>query len=259
MTIPVDPDWWKTMFDEVYLLTDARSVCDDEVTRREVDLLVDLIPISPDHRVLDLCGGHGRHSVELRVRGIRHCVLVDYSQFLLEHAKRRSESCDCHVDCILADARNTGFLSETFDHVLIMGNSLGYLSDTDADKEILAESSRLLRTGGWLLVDLTDGEVVAKRFNPQAWHEIGSEVVVCRQREMSEGTISVRELVLSKTRGLIRDRTYSIRIYDSQAVGALFSQAGFKDVRIITDFSPHPTKGDYGCMNCRMIAIGRKG
>jgi hypothetical protein len=26
MSIKVDPDWWKTLFDEVYLLTDARSV-----------------------------------------------------------------------------------------------------------------------------------------------------------------------------------------------------------------------------------------
>ena len=32
MTIEVDPDWWKTLFDEVYLLTDARSVDDARVT-----------------------------------------------------------------------------------------------------------------------------------------------------------------------------------------------------------------------------------
>jgi D-alanine-D-alanine ligase len=39
MSIKVDPDWWKTLFDEVYLLTDARSVCDARITRREVDLI----------------------------------------------------------------------------------------------------------------------------------------------------------------------------------------------------------------------------
>ena len=42
MTIIVDPDWWKTLFDDVYLLTDARSVCDLALTRREVDLIMDL-------------------------------------------------------------------------------------------------------------------------------------------------------------------------------------------------------------------------
>ncbi len=70
MTIQVDPDWWKTLFDDIYLLTDARSVCDEEITRREVDLICELLPIRPDHKILDLCGGHGRHSLELAARGI---------------------------------------------------------------------------------------------------------------------------------------------------------------------------------------------
>ena len=68
MSFEVDPDWWKDLFDEVYLTTDARSVCDDEVTRKEIDLLQELIPLSPDQEILDLCGGHGRHSRELALR-----------------------------------------------------------------------------------------------------------------------------------------------------------------------------------------------
>jgi D-alanine-D-alanine ligase len=44
MSIKADPDWWKTMFDDVYLLTDARSVCDEDITRREVDLICELLP-----------------------------------------------------------------------------------------------------------------------------------------------------------------------------------------------------------------------
>ena len=86
MTIQVDPEWWKTLFDEIYLITDARSVCDEEITRREVDLICELLPISPGHKVLDLCGGHGRHSLELAARGMGQCTLVDYSCHLIEQA-----------------------------------------------------------------------------------------------------------------------------------------------------------------------------
>ena len=39
MAIVVDPDWWKKLFDEVYLITDARSVCDKVLTCREVDVI----------------------------------------------------------------------------------------------------------------------------------------------------------------------------------------------------------------------------
>lgn len=38
-----NPDWWKTIFDEIYLITDARTVCDDELTCREVDFLEEVL------------------------------------------------------------------------------------------------------------------------------------------------------------------------------------------------------------------------
>ena len=45
MAIEVDPDWWKTLFDDVYLLTDARSVGDESLTRLEVDVVCELLPM----------------------------------------------------------------------------------------------------------------------------------------------------------------------------------------------------------------------
>ena len=37
--IRVDCDWWKTLFDDVYLLTDAKIVCNPPLTKREVDVV----------------------------------------------------------------------------------------------------------------------------------------------------------------------------------------------------------------------------
>lgn len=183
MSIEVDPDWWKTLFDEIYLLTDARSVC---------------------------------------------------------------------------DARKIELLSETYDRVLIMGNSLGYIQQPKADSEILSEAHRVLRSGGRLLVDVTDGGVVKKSFNPNAWHEIGEDTVVCRQREIQGNIISAREMVINKHDGLIRDRTYAVRRYELQTLEALLQTAGFNHIKIHTNFSPHHSEGDYGFMNRRMFAVGRK-
>ena len=258
MSMKADPDWWKNMFDDVYLLTDARSVCDEEITRREVDLVCGLLPMNSGHRILDLCGGHGRHSLELCARGFTGCTLLDYSEFLINHARRRAAECDYSMACIRANATTTGLCSESFDHVIIMGNSLGYVSETKADREILAEAKRVLRPGGWLLVDATDGAAVKDSFNPIAWHEIGADTVVCRQRRLEGNTLYAREMVLSKEKGLIRDCTYGIRLYDAQTVNALLEDAGFRRVEVHTDFSPHRYEGDYGFMNHRMIAAGQK-
>ena len=258
MSMKVDPDWWKTMFNEVYLLTDARSVCDEDITRREVDLICELLPIRPGNRILDLCGGHGRHSLELCARGFAWCTLLDYSRYLIDYARTRSAGCNYHMDFVQADARSTGLPPKNFDHVLIMGNSLGYIPEPAADKQIIAEANRVLRPGGWLLIDVTNGTAVRDSFNPTAWHEIGTDIVVCRQRKMEEDTVYAREIVFSKEKGLIRDCTYSIRLYESQTIGALLEQAGFRQVNVHTDFSPHLRRGDYGFMNRRMLAAGQK-
>lgn len=257
MSITVDPDWWKTLFDEVYLITDARSVCNEDITRLEVDVICELLPIRSESKILDLCGGHGRHSLELCARGFSCCTLLDYSQVLIDYAKARAAECSLSIEAVQSDARSTGFPDESFDHVLIMGNSLGYIKGP-ADSQIMSEAYRLLRPGGWFLADVTDGNAIKRDFNPEAWHEINDHTVVCRKRELKGDTIHAREMVLNKQKGFIRDQTYSIRLYGSQTLASLLEEAGFQQVTVRTGFSPHGSKGDYGFMNNRMLATGRK-
>ncbi len=258
MAIEVDPDWWKSLFDDIYLMTDARSVCDDNLTRLEVDVVCELLPINPSHKILDLCGGHGRHTLELCRRGFKSCTLLDFSPSLIDIARKRSETQDCQIELICADARQIDLPPARFDHVLVMGNSLGYVQEPNADGRILSEAYRLLRPGGWLLVDVVDGTAAKQNFAPNAWHEIGEDIVVCRERELTLESIRARELVLSKLDGLIRDRTYAIRLYDSYRLAELLEHAGFDRVGIHTDFSPHRFEGDYGFMNRRMLGVGQK-
>jgi len=258
MSIEVNPDWWKTMFDATYLLTDARSVCDNHLTSREVNVICDLLPIDKNHTILDMCGGHGRHSMELCARGYTHCTLLDYSDYLLDCAAETAGKNNYPITFVQGDARNTDFSSESFDHVIIMGNSLGYVGGELADYKILKEGFRILRFGGWMLVDVSNGAEVKESFNPYAWHEIGEDTVVCRQRVISGDTIKAREMVISKGKGLIRDRTYSMRIYDAESLKTLFQKVGYTDISVYTGFSRRESDKDYGFMNRRMIVMGRK-
>ncbi|MFH1625966.1 MAG: class I SAM-dependent methyltransferase [Pseudomonadota bacterium] len=258
MTIKVDPEWWKTLFDEVYLLTDARSVCDHELTGREVDVICDLLPIRTEDRILDLCGGHGRHSFALCGRGYKNCTVLDYSSYLINRGKECASNSGHFIGFVQGDVRSMGFGSDAFHHVLIMGNSLGYILDPDADRSILTEAYRILRRRGWLLIDVADGASARAHFNPSAWHEIGPDIVVCREREMNGDTIRSREVVISKTRGLIHDRTYSIRLYDPETLAALTGGASFTEIKIHTEFAPRKDGGDHGFMNHRMILTAQK-
>jgi flagellar biosynthesis/type III secretory pathway chaperone len=126
------------------------------------------------------------------------------------------------------------------------------------DLRILEESLRLLKPRGWLLLDVSNGEAARTKHTPQAWHEIGEDVVVCRQRELKDGRICAREMVLSKKEGLIRDKTYCIRLYDSDELTDLANRAGFIDVDVYFDASAMNAVADVGCMNHRLVAVARR-
>ncbi len=256
MSLAVDPDWWKTLFDDVYLLTDARSVCNDELTRKEVELIRKLVPFKEGGKLLDLCGGHGRHSLELVRHGL-FCTVVDFSEYLINHGRSLADGLSHSLHFLKADARSTGLPGSSFDHVIVMGNSLGYQAEPEADADILAEARRVLKPGGELLVDVADGRAVRERFKPNSWHEIGGDIVVCRERELGDDCVTAREMVLRKSGGVVRDRTYSIRIYTADTLGRLLSDAGLTTVNIHTDFSFHQDE-DAGFMNHRMLGIARK-
>jgi len=258
MSIHVKNNWWQTLFDDIYLMTDARSVCDEDITCREIDLICELLSIKRHHAILDLCGGHGRHSFEFFARGYTNCTLLDYSQYLVDHAKNYADRHSVTIDIIRSDARETGLPESSFDRICILGNSLGYICEKDADSRIMDEVNRLLRSGGKLLIDISDGDYVTESFTPMAWHEIEDDIVVCRQRELRDGSVHAREMVLSKKKGLIRDENYSIRLYNEKSLTSLLGQSGFSDIKIHKGFKAHRKKGDYGFMNNRMVAVCQK-
>jgi D-alanine-D-alanine ligase len=258
MGIQVDPDWWKHLFDEVYLMTDARSVCDHQQTGREVDLLQQALPLRAEDRILDLCGGHGRHSLELGRRGHRGCTVFDFSPCLVEKGRQAAAEEHLPVEFIRGDAAATGLEDGAFDHVLILGNSLGYRASKEGDLGIAGEALRLLRHGGWLLVDTVDGDMIRRHFTANAWHEAGEDLLVCRERELDGPVIRAREIVLSRSKGLIRENSYAIRAYRSGELESLFRDAGFIDITLKR--GPEIcARGDVGFMNHRLFLTARKG
>ena len=256
--IKVDPDWWKGFFDEMYLVTDARSVCDQELTNREVSFLEEVLKLKKSDRILDLCGGHGRHSVELSRRGYEDLTVLDYSQYLVEFGKRSVDAEGLRVKFYQGDARSTGLKDEDYSVVLVMGNSFGYFLDEESNTQILCEIHRLLRRDGKVLLDLTDGEFLANNFRTISWHEPNEDIGVFRIRELDGELVRAREIVLSKQKGVIKDGAYCERLYGEPQIVHLLDSAGFEEIKLRKNFSLHRQKADYGFMTSRMIVTGRK-
>ena len=138
-----------------------------------------------------------------------------------------------------------------------MANSFGYFLDEGEDEKILYEAFRLLMPGGSLLLDLPNKEYMLQNFSPQSWHEANEEIVVCRQRTLKKDVIFVREIVISKTKGLIRDEKYCTRLYSAEKISELLRSVGFSSLNIQKGFISHKDKADYGCITNRMIVIAQ--
>jgi D-alanine-D-alanine ligase len=255
---PVPPDWWRTLFDEVYLLTDARSVQDEELTRREVDALIQTLELGPEEAVLDLCGGHGRHALELARRGFKRVAVLDFSGPLVTLGEKEAGRQGLPVAFIRADARAIPLGGGAFDAVLLLANSLGYGEELQHELEIIAEARRVLRPGGRLFLELSDPEFVRTHLPPASWHEAPGGLVVCRQRWLKGNSLTCRELVLSREGGLVRDCTYRVRLFDEEELQNLLRQAGFSRLEIRGGRHPYPSPGDYGSLSRRLAVTAWK-
>jgi D-alanine-D-alanine ligase len=255
MQVPdVPPDWWRDLFDEVYLQTDARSVLDEEVTRWEVDGLINTLDLRPEERILDLCGGHGRHALDLARRGYSKVMVLDFSQPLLSLGRAQARRQSLPVVFVRGDARHIPMGGESFAVVLCLANSFGYGASRHDDLLILRESGRLLRRGGRLFLEVADPEFVRRRLPPQSWHEASEDLVVCRRRWLTAEHLVCREVVLSRARGLVRDSTYQMRLYDPGALRGLLSEAGFSRVRF-GQAAPRSQPGDERGSLSRRLAV----
>jgi D-alanine-D-alanine ligase len=253
-----DPTWWQHIFDETYLVTDARSVCCPEVTATEVDMVEATLGLGADDLILDLCGGQGRHAIELTRRGYRNVMVFDYSQVLLEVGSHDATKVGSSVHFCRGDACRVGLADDSFDVVLVMGNSFGYFKEDSQNKEILREIRRLLKPGGKVLLDLIHSDYARAHFKPSSWHEANEDIVVCRERELQNEGVLVREIVLSKERGLIRDVRYFARLFQPQDMEALLTECGFQHLDCGGLLVSHPKADDYGLLNKRMLVTAFK-
>lgn len=254
----IKKDWWKDFFNDIYLITDARSVCNAALTRMEVGLLKKALGLNKDDRILDLCGGQGRHSLELARQGYRNLTVLDFSNYLIRLGRKTAKESNLNVKFICNDARFSGLKANDYSAVFITANSFGYFLNDRENLRILKEAYRLLQSDGRLLLDLTDPDYVRSNLKPVSWHEANKDVIVCRKRQFRDNIITAREIAISKKKGLLRDGRYCERIYNRDEIGRILKGVGFKDLSIRKDISLHRRKKDYGLLNSRMIVTAVK-
>lgn len=252
----VKKDWWKRIFNAYYLKTDGDVVEDQKITSIELDFFSKILELRTEHRILDLCCGQGRHSIELSERGYEKIDGLDRSRYLIQKARSIAKKKGLTCKFREGDARKVPYSVDEFDRVLILGNSFGYFESITDDVKVLKEVFRILKPWGRILIDLTDGDYVKENFQPRSWEWIDKEYFVCRERALSadEQRLISREVITHVNKGVLVDQFYAERLYSQEQIKNLLTKVGFSDIEFHGTFTPDSQRNqDLGMMEQRLI------
>ncbi len=252
----LQPEWWKYLFNSIYLKTDADVVEDDSITKSEVTIFSQILNLKSNDKLLDLACGQGRHLIELAQREEFELFGLDRSRYLIQRAKTISKKKGLSINFKEGDARKLPYATDTFDYITILGNSFGYFETSEDDIKILKEVFRVLKPGGKLLMDVADGGYLKENFTPRSWEWIDKKYFVCRERSLAsdnERLIS-REVVTHTEKGVIVDQFYAERLYTKEVLANLTANVGFKESTFHGNIGADSVRNqDLGMMENRFI------
>ncbi len=253
-------DWWRTLFNAAYLKTDGDVVENPDNTQREVDLVVRAAALERNDRILDLCCGQGRHSLELARRGFREVTGIDRSRYLIRLARKRAAAEKLSAAFHEGDARKFRKRNKSFHCIMIMGNSFGYFEHKRDDEAVLEAVARALMPGGVVFLDVVDGDWMRASFEPRSWEWIDQSHFVCRERALAKDgeRIVSREVITHAERGVIADQFYAERLYSQAQLTGLLEKVGFEAVRYHGSLEADSDRGqDLGMMAHRLVLTAR--
>jgi SAM-dependent methyltransferase len=223
-----------------------------ESAPREVEAMVALLGLSPGAKVLDLCCGVGRHSLELARRGFQ-VTGVDRTAAYLQEARARAREEGLEVEFVQEDMRSF-VRPEAFDAVINYFTSFGYFESEDDDRRVVENAYRSLRPGGVLLMDMMGKEILARIFSERGWREEDGMLILEERQVASDwGTVYNRWIIIKD--GERREVTLTTRQYSAAELSRLLKGCGFASVNVYGDLSGAP----YDMKARRLVVVAGKG
>jgi SAM-dependent methyltransferase len=234
--------WYREFFDDLYLRVYQPLEAPEQV-RREVDFIVKALDLPAGAKVLDLCCGQGRHSLELARRGFQ-VVGVDLSEALLYAARKRAESEGLSVTFLHCDMREIDFADE-FDAVINMFTSFGYLESEAEDEKVLGKVVQALKSGGKFLLDVVNRDRLVRDFQAREWHAADEGWLVLEERTFDHlsGRMETRWVCVARD-GVRYERLSSVRLYTTSELRTMLERAGLKVTNLFGDYDGSPYSWD---------------
>ena len=232
---------WDELFDESYGLLYGPFLTEEGARAGAVGA-ANLAGVRPGDEILDCPCGFARHALVLSEMGYR-VTGADRSAVQLAEGERRREAARW-PRLVRADYRELPFPEASFDAVLCLFTSLGYL-EREGDVRVLSEFRRVLRPGGALIVETMHRDRLARIFAPRdwEWHPTGGVILRERAFDPVAGTVANHQTYVPDE-GERVSRRFLFRVYTVTDWVAMTHEAGFSRVECFGDWGQGPPSPD---------------
>ncbi len=198
-----------------------------ETTTREVNFICDRLALAPGARVLDLCCGHGRHSLELARRGYQVTGL-DRSEPALARARAAAEAEGLSIHWLQADMRDIPSAG-AFDGCINWFSAFGLLEDDSQDQKVLIGVGQALRPGGRFLIDALNHAWLMRNFQVRGW--VAAPAGGTLHEERAFDLLSGRNVIKATADlpgGMRVVVTHALRVYTLAELARMLQAAGLR-------------------------------
>jgi SAM-dependent methyltransferase len=202
-------------------------------------------------RVVDLCCGFGRITLELARRGFIACG-VDITKSYLGAAREDAAYDGLSVDFIEKDVRSFR-RKKAFDAAVNLYNSFGYFEDSADDLLFARNAFTSLKEGGCFIIEVLGKEIAVRDYTEAEWFERSGFTVLTESAPLdSWGSIRNRWIIIKD--GKRMEKVFIQRLYAASELKRLLLDAGFARAEIYGDWDESPYDEDARML----IAVGRK-
>lgn len=236
--------WFHRWFGEEYLQLYPHR--DREEARDAVQLLLRQLashgerpgdmPAGASPVVLDLACGAGRHLAALAGHGVA-AIGLDLSAHLLVEARKGLPD----TSLLQGDMRRLPFADGTFRVVTSFFTSFGYFESDHEDRTVVREIRRVLRPGGFLLLDFLNASRVRTELTPRDVSTMGGREVVQERRLVDDGRRVEKQIRIQESDGGEHEAfTERVRLYDADELVTLLTAEGVEPLEIMGDYTGAP-------------------
>ena len=213
------------------------EIADQNQTQRQINFLKSTLP--HDSTVLDLACGTGRHTIPLTQTDI-NAVGLDISTYLLKIAQQREAA-----KLVRGDLRVLPFKQSSFNAVISMDTSFGYLPSEKDDLPSLEEVRRVLALGGRFILDVFSRDYLTAKYADkpamQKWHEYPSFYLQQTRTVTSKGSqLHDAWIIHIKKDNQECFFEHTVRLYERQTLENMLTTTGFTVQAVYGDYEKQP-------------------